>query len=154
MGQSSEESSEQYRTWQRRRTGQGTWVNDRANDEAEEKERLLVKVLREQKLVEQDGEKDAVKDVAKDEAESKERLWVNVLREQKLVVQDVAEDEELWGKVLKGQKLVVPDIERGEEGVRREEISWMQMVLHSTKLIRNRWWYETLFFNFIYPYSI
>ena len=97
--------------------------------------------------MEKDGEKDGEKDVAKDEAESKERLWG---RKQKLV----EEDERLQGKVVKGQKLVVPDVEGGEDGVRREEIGWMQMVLHSTKLIRNnRWRYEN-FFYFIYPYSI
>ena len=115
-----------------------------AKDKAEGK--LWVKVFREQSLVEKGGEKD----VAKDEAESKERLWV---RKQKLVEGDVGEDERLPGKVLKGQKLVVPDVEGGEDGVRREEIGWMQMVLHSTKLIRNnRWQYD--FFYFIYPCSI
>ena len=101
--------------------------------------------------MEKDVEKDGEKDVAKDEAESKERLWG---RKQKLVEEDVGEDERLQGKVVKGQKLVVPDVEGGEDGVRREEIGWMQMVLHSTKLIRNnRWRYEN-FFYFIYPYSI
>ena len=106
-------------------------VKDRAKNEAREKERLLVKVFREQKLVEQDGEKDVVKDVAKDEAEGKGRLWVKVLREQKLVEQDMEKDgekdgakdkaeyeaedkERLWVKVLREQKLVVQDVTEDE----------------------------------------
>ena len=92
---------------------------------------------------EKDREKGREKDVA-NEAESKERLWG---RKQKLVEEDVGEDERLQGKVLKGQKLVVPDVEGGEDGVRREEIGWMQMVPHSTKLIRSNGWRYEFFFT-------